>query len=126
MNETEKTINLAVGIRIRQARIMLGFSQQQLATQLDITFQQVQKYEKGINNVNASRLLAIARILGVTVSYLVGESEGIDNMAVPPTRKFMHLIQAYQQLEKEPAIFNALYNVIVVLAKKYVTNKHNF
>jgi transcriptional regulator with XRE-family HTH domain len=58
-----------VGSRIRMRRMMLGFSQEKLGDALGLTFQQVQKYEKGANRVGASRLLQIARILGVGVEY---------------------------------------------------------
>jgi transcriptional regulator with XRE-family HTH domain len=58
-----------VGSRIRMRRMMLGFSQEKLGDALCLTFQQVQKYEKGANRVGASRLLQIARILGVGVEY---------------------------------------------------------
>ncbi|TKW60962.1 MAG: helix-turn-helix transcriptional regulator [Blastochloris viridis] len=62
-------IDIHVGSRIRMRRTMLGLSQGALGEQLGITFQQIQKYEKGTNRVGASRLQAIARILQVSVSY---------------------------------------------------------
>lgn len=62
-------IDITVGRRIRQRRAMLGFSQTKLATELGVTFQQVQKYEKGVNRVGSSRLQSIARFLEVPVSY---------------------------------------------------------
>jgi transcriptional regulator with XRE-family HTH domain len=58
-----------VGSRMRMRRLMLGMSQDRLAEQLDITFQQVQKYEKGTNRVSASRLQQIAQILDVPISF---------------------------------------------------------
>ncbi|MBO3761432.1 helix-turn-helix transcriptional regulator [Ciceribacter sp. L1K23] len=69
-------IDAYVGARIRLRRSMLGLSQERLANQLDITFQQVQKYEKGANRVGASRLQAIATILQVPVSYFFEQGEG--------------------------------------------------
>lgn len=116
MNESEKSINQAIGARIRSARIMCGFSQQQLAAQLGIAAQQQQKYEKGSNNVNACRLLAIAKVLGIPASYLLGEQEVAETR--PPRRKFIHLIQALQHIEKEPVIFNQLHNMIITMARK--------
>jgi transcriptional regulator with XRE-family HTH domain len=59
-----------VGSRIRMRRIMLGMSQEKLGEALSLTFQQVQKYEKGTNRVGASRLQQIAEILQVPVSFL--------------------------------------------------------
>jgi transcriptional regulator with XRE-family HTH domain len=58
-----------VGARIRMRRMMVGMSQEKLGDALDLTFQQVQKYEKGANRVGASRLQQIARILTVPVSF---------------------------------------------------------
>ncbi len=63
-------IDVHVGGQIRMRRKSLGMSQSALAGRLGITFQQVQKYEKGANRVGASRLQAIASILGVDVSSL--------------------------------------------------------
>ena len=66
-------IDVAVGARIRIRRRWLGFSQTQLANALGITFQQVQKYERGANRVSASMLVKIAGKLETTVAALVGE-----------------------------------------------------
>ena len=62
-------IDAHVGSRMRMRRMMLGMSQEKLAAGFGITFQQVQKYEKGINRMGASRLQHAAGILGVPVSY---------------------------------------------------------
>src|SRR5690606_23472740 len=62
-------IDVHVGSRIRLRRNLLGMSQEKLGEGLGITFQQIQKYEKGTNRVGASRLQAISAILGVPVSY---------------------------------------------------------
>jgi transcriptional regulator with XRE-family HTH domain len=66
-------IDVEVGGRIRARRMALGISQTALAKALGLTFQQVQKYEKGANRVSASTLVRVARELGVTVAFLVGE-----------------------------------------------------
>jgi transcriptional regulator with XRE-family HTH domain len=58
-----------VGARIRMRRLMLGMSQTALADGLDLTFQQIQKYEKGVNRVGASRVQQIAHILRVPVEF---------------------------------------------------------
>ena len=65
-----------VGTRIRMRRQMISTSQEKLAKKLGITFQQVQKYEKGTNRVGASRLQAIASILGVPVAFFFEGSPG--------------------------------------------------
>lgn len=69
-------IDVHVGSRIRLRRTMLGMSQEKLGENLGITFQQVQKYEKGTNRVGASRLQNIAAILNVTVSFFFEDAPG--------------------------------------------------
>lgn len=69
-------IDIHVGSRIRLRRNMLGMSQEKLGESLGITFQQIQKYEKGTNRVGASRLQAIASILGVPVSFFFEDAPG--------------------------------------------------
>ncbi|KQX16070.1 helix-turn-helix domain-containing protein [Ensifer adhaerens] len=68
-------IDVFVGSRVRMRRLMAGLSQEKLADGLGITFQQVQKYEKGTNRIGASRLQAIADILGVHPSFFFQEGE---------------------------------------------------
>src|SRR3954468_5429255 len=62
-------VDLHVGARIRMRRKLLGVSQERLADQLGLTFQQVQKYERGANRVSASKLYEIARALQTSVAY---------------------------------------------------------
>src|ERR1700674_3906954 len=62
-------IDKHVGSRVRMRRMMLGMSQEKLGNALGLTFQQVQKYEKGANRIGASRLQQIAHILQVSVSF---------------------------------------------------------
>jgi transcriptional regulator with XRE-family HTH domain len=69
-------VELAIGARIRTRRRQLGLSQGGLAEQLGVSFQQVQKYERGSNRVAASTLVAAAQALGVSVGWLVGEAGG--------------------------------------------------
>jgi transcriptional regulator with XRE-family HTH domain len=76
-------VDLHVGGRVRMRRKLLGVSQEQLADSLGLTFQQVQKYERGANRVSASKLYEIARTLQVPVSFffdgLADPMEGSDN-----------------------------------------------
>ena len=62
-------IDKHVGSRVRMRRMMLGMSQEKLGNNLGLTFQQVQKYEKGTNRIGASRLQQISQILQVSVSF---------------------------------------------------------
>jgi transcriptional regulator with XRE-family HTH domain len=65
-----------VGSRVRMRRIMLGMSQEKLGEGLGLTFQQIQKYEKGTNRIGASRIQQISEILQVPVSFLFEGSPG--------------------------------------------------
>jgi transcriptional regulator with XRE-family HTH domain len=58
-----------VGERVRIRRMLLGMSQERLGEQLGLTFQQVQKYEKGVNRIGASRLFDLAHVLGVPIQF---------------------------------------------------------
>ena len=69
MSRNPNAIDGHVGKRLRMRRIMLRMSQEMLAAKLGVTFQQVQKYEKGTNRVSASRLHAVAHILQVPVQF---------------------------------------------------------
>jgi len=62
-------VDVHVGMRVKSQRILLDMSQSELADELGITFQQVQKYENGKNRISAGRLLQIARVFGVSPSY---------------------------------------------------------
>lgn len=86
MAATQKTpnpIDIHVGSRIRLRRSMVGMSQEKLGESLGITFQQVQKYEKGTNRVGASRLQNIAAILNVPVSFFFEDAPGDSPTAQP-------------------------------------------
>ena len=69
-----------VGARIRERRIMLGLSQQQMADLIGVTYQQAHKYERGINRISAGRLHEIAQVLGVPVGYFF---EGLESQRGP-------------------------------------------
>ena len=67
--------DVEVGQRIRARRMAKGMSQTELGEMLGVTFQQVQKYEKGVNRVGAGRLVRIAEALGVPVSFFFGATD---------------------------------------------------
>jgi transcriptional regulator with XRE-family HTH domain len=69
-------IDVHVGSRVRFRRMLLGMSQEKLGQKLGLTFQQVQKYEKGINRIGASRLFDLAQVLGVSVEFFYEEAPG--------------------------------------------------
>lgn len=70
MKKSPGPVDKHVGGRVRMRRILLGMSQERLGEALGLTFQQVQKYEKGANRIGASRLQQIAQVLGVPVTFL--------------------------------------------------------
>ena len=69
-------IDVHVGSRIRLRRTLLGMSQERLAEAIGLTFQQVQKYERGANRVGSSRLYDLARVLDVPIAYFFDEMPG--------------------------------------------------
>src|SRR6266581_6072744 len=88
-----------VGARIRERRIMLGLTQQQLADLIGVTYQQAHKYERGINCVLAGRLFEVAQVLSVPVSHFFDglEQEGErgvsprERMCLELARNFAHI-----------------------------------
>jgi transcriptional regulator with XRE-family HTH domain len=95
-------IDRHVGARIRERRIMLGLTQQQLADLIGVTYQQAHKYERGINRVSAGRLFEIARVLSVPVSYFF---EGLDTQSGHPIgqreRMCLELARNFAQISNE-------------------------
>jgi transcriptional regulator with XRE-family HTH domain len=75
------SIDAHVGSRVRLRRMLIGMSQEKLGELLGLTFQQVQKYEKGANRIGASRLYEISHILGVPVSYFFDDVPASENGA---------------------------------------------
>ena len=78
-------VDMHVGKRVRLRRTLLGMSQEQLGASLNITFQQVQKYERGANRISASRLWDISQILDVQISYFFDDMTD-DTMRSSPRR----------------------------------------
>lgn len=108
-------IDRHVAARIRLRRTLLGLSQENLATALGMTFQQVQKYESGANRVSASRLYSISKILRVPISYFFEElpDENSEPLAVADhamraradssvtRRKTLELVRAFYRIDDE-------------------------
>ena len=69
-------IDIFVGSRVRLRRLVMGLSQEKLGEQLGVTFQQIQKYEKGSNRIGASRLQSISKVLQVPVSFFFEGAPG--------------------------------------------------
>jgi len=88
-------VDAHVGSRVRLRRMLLGMSQERLGESMGLTFQQVQKYEKGVNRIGASRLFQIAKILDVPVQFFfeeapqTGEAGPVRGMAEPDSEAFI-------------------------------------
>ena len=110
-------IDIAVGARIRARRKVQNLSQSHVAQQLGLTFQQIQKYERGVNRVSASKLVQIAGLLGTSVAWLVGEDEGgsTDQWTILGETGAMELLQSFSEL-KSPRARNALVRLARAMA----------
>lgn len=122
-----ETVDSVVGQRIRARRLAMGMSQSELGKAIGVRFQQVQKYESGSNRVSASRLWAIAEVLGVHVSHFFEgirppESGAIDGSA-PPTddlsflkeRDAIEMLSIYRSLK--PAHKHAVLSFVRTLTQ---------
>lgn len=88
-------IDIHVGSRVRLRRMMLSMSQEKLGESLGITFQQIQKYEKGTNRIGASRLQNIARVLQVPVSFFFEDAPGggtADGKGMPEPQQTSYVV----------------------------------
>jgi transcriptional regulator with XRE-family HTH domain len=114
-------VDVHVGQRLRQRRVLVGLSQEKLARMVGITFQQVQKYERGANRIVASRLHELAQVLDVPVSYFfddlsakaanndhkhTGTESGVQHEDtashdVMAERETLELVRAYYNIEDE-------------------------
>jgi len=129
-------IDMHVGKRVRLRRTLLGMSQEQLGAELNITFQQVQKYERGANRISASRLWDISQILDVPISYFfddmsentmrssprwVSRGDVMDAMTSQPLkdpmarRETLELVRAYYRIEK-PAVRKRIAEMVKSIA----------
>lgn len=95
-------IDRYVGARIRERRIMMGLTQQQLADLIGVTYQQAHKYERGINRVSAGRLFEVAQVLSVPVNYFFdGLDQESDRAISPRERMCLELARNFAQIPNE-------------------------
>lgn len=76
IKKTPNPVDKHVGSRVRMRRVLIGMSQEKLGEALGITFQQIQKYEKGTNRIGASRMQQIATVMAVPVAYFFEDAPG--------------------------------------------------
>ena len=117
ITQTPDPIDIGVGARIRAKRSVLKISQTKLADEVGVTFQQIQKYERGANRVSASMLVHIAHALDVPAAALLGEEDEVGPRQMAIFRS-LHVAGAAELLEAFARIPNpALRTTLVKLAK---------
>jgi transcriptional regulator with XRE-family HTH domain len=112
--------DLEVGRRVRTFRLQKGLSQEKLGDQLGLTFQQVQKYEKGTNRIGAGRLHRISEILGVTVgdfftSEKHGKSAPSELFGLLDTAASLRLLRAFSRI-RDPQVQQAVAHLVEKIA----------
>lgn len=142
-------IDVHVGNRIRLRRTLLGLSQEKLASLLGLTFQQVQKYERGMNRVGASRLWDIGKVLEVPVGFFYEDmdeevakqsprmfslpdstpltlAEETENFDVDPMHRqeTIELVKAYYKIPNRKAA-KCMYDLIIAMSKTTYNNSHD-
>ena len=130
-------VDIHVGSRVRLRRTLLGLSQEKLGEAIGLTFQQIQKYERGANRISASRMYALARVLDVPVAFffedMPPEISGKGGKPVPglaekyqaefyhdplAKRETLELVRAYYRI-KDPNVRKRLYDLVKSLAGAY-------
>ncbi|NOZ65149.1 MAG: helix-turn-helix transcriptional regulator [Alphaproteobacteria bacterium] len=124
-------VDVHVGSRVRLRRTLLGMSQDKLGKALSLTFQQIQKYERGANRIGSSRLYKLSQILDVPVSFFfddmsaevsgkaTGMSEGGPQsfeVGQLSRRETLELVRAYYRI-KDPAVRKKLFEMVKALGK---------
>ena len=119
-SQAEANLDTHIGNRINMRRVMLGFSQEQLAAPLRLTFQQVQKMLKGANRIGAGRLYQLSQILDVPVSYFYEDLQS----DVPPStaadplakRETLELVRAYYRIP-DPRVRQRVFELVKAMGK---------
>jgi transcriptional regulator with XRE-family HTH domain len=131
MKKSPNPVDKYVGSRLRMRRLLVGMSQEKLGEALGITFQQVQKYEKGTNRISASRLQHASKVLAVPVEYfyeggpqLDTEQAGFAEAEAPGyvsdflmTNEGVQLVKAFLRI-KDAAVRRRLVSLIGALGEK--------
>jgi transcriptional regulator with XRE-family HTH domain len=122
-------VDAHVGSRLRQRRMLLGISQEQLAEMLGLTFQQVQKYERGTNRISASRLFQLARALDTPITWFFDEmvsergverekaEQGAEDSDPMSRRETLELVRVYSRID-DRKVRKKLYEMAKALAEE--------
>ncbi len=112
-------VDVHVGNRVYLCRTLLGMSQTQLGEEVGLTFQQVQKYERGVNRISASRLWQFSQILDVPVSYFFDDLDEGSRRGRPDDimlkRETLELVRAYYRIS-DPAARKGLRKLVQAMA----------
>ena len=115
------TFDQELGRRIRAHRLRLGYSQEKLGAMLGLTFQQVQKYEKGTNRVSSGRLIEIAKLLDVHPMELLTEERGNGGSSSPfefiQNSRALKLLKAFSQI-KDRELQNAVVDLCELIIRR--------
>jgi len=123
MNKGRKSIDQHVGERIRLRRAELGLTQEQLAEALDVSYQQIQKYETGANRISASRIFEMARRLDVDLDYFFEGWPRDEPGARPPIqhggrqRSAIELVRKFAQIE-DPHVRAAIAGLVKAIVDR--------
>ena len=104
MSKSSNIVDVYVGARLRMRRTMLGMSQSRLGELLGVTFQQIQKYEKGVNRVGAARLQQIAAALDVPVTFFYdgdGKAREVESLLFLDSSFSLRLLRAYSKIKDQ-------------------------
>lgn len=124
--EGPNPIDIHVGTRLRLRRTLLGLSQETLGEAVGITFQQLQKYERGANRISASRLFNLSQVLGVPVGFFfedlstgeISAKKAASNeveLEAMARRETLELVRAYYRIS-DPAIRKRAFDLVKALA----------
>jgi len=124
-------VDVHVGSRVRLRRTLLGMSQDKLGKALSLTFQQIQKYERGANRIGSSRLYKLSQVLDVSVSFffddmpaeITGKASGMAEggkqsfeVGQLSRRETLELVRAYYKI-KDPSVRKKLFEMVKALGK---------
>ena len=131
MFNTPDPIDIHVGSRVRLRRTLLGLSQTKLGDALGLTFQQIQKYERGANRIGSSRLYKLSKILDIPVSFFfeeikdksvgrrktsINQEPYISETEKMSRRQTLELVRAYYKIE-DPKVRKNIFEMMKSLAK---------
>ncbi len=127
-------VDIHVGKRLRLRRTVMGLNQVALANAIGVTFQQIQKYEKGVNRMGSSRLYQFAKLLAIPVSFFFegldedksgevaglaeGQSPSFQNEDIFSNRETMELVRIYNQIP-HPQVRKRLLDTLRAIAETY-------